>query len=380
MDDPLASDAVLGLLCDLIRIPSVNPALGDGEAPGELAIATFAKRWLEERGVRATLEEASPGRPNAVGETGSGSGTTLVLCAHLDTVGVAGMPAPYAPEVREGRVYGRGAYDMKSGVAAVMCAAAALARDSLPGTVLVALVSDEEYASRGAEHFVGRHRADGCILTEGSEGKLVLAHKGFLWIDVLTKGRAAHGSRWDLGKSAISVMGKIVAALDDFDSRELRRRVHPLVGPASMHCALISGGVGISTYAPECRLEIERRTLPDETPERAMEEIRRIVLGIDPGAQVTLRFSRTPLLTDRNAPIARCVRDSISSVVGSAPEETGVGYWMDAAIFAGAGIPSVNYGPAGEGAHETVEWVDASSVVTCARVLHESAKRFVRGN
>ena len=144
-----------------------------------------------------------------------------------------------------------------------------------------------------------------------------------------------------------------------------------------MHCALISGGVGISTYAPECRLEIERRTLPDETPERAMEEIRKIVLGIDPGAQVTLRFSRTPLLTDRNAAIARSVRDSVSSVVGKAPEETGVGYWMDAAIFAGAGIPSVNYGPAGAGAHETVEWVDASSVVTCARVLRESAKRFL---
>ena len=378
-DDPLASDAVLGLLCDLIRIPSVNPALGDGDAPGEQAIATFARKWLEEHGVRAKLEEAAPGRPNAVGETGTGSGTTLVLCAHLDTVGVAGMPAPYTPEVREGRVYGRGAYDMKSGVAAVMCAAAALARDTLPGTVLVALVSDEEYASRGAEHFVERHRADGCILTEGSEGKLVLAHKGFLWIDVVTQGRAAHGSRWDLGKSAIPAMGRIVAALEDFDSRELRRRVHPLVGPASMHCALISGGVGISTYAPECRLEIERRTLPDETPERAMEEIRKIVLGIDPGARVTLRFSRTPLLTDRNAAIARSVRDSVSSVVGKAPEETGVGYWMDAAIFANAGIPSVNYGPAGEGAHETVEWVDASSVVTCARVLHESAKRFVQG-
>ncbi len=374
---PLASEAVLGLLCDLIRIPSVNPALGDGDAPGEKAIASFAARWLEQHGLRAALEEAAPGRPNAVGETGGGSGRTLVLCAHLDTVGVTGMPAPYAPEVREGRVYGRGAYDMKSGVAAVMCAAAALAREALPGNILVALVSDEEYESRGAEDFVRRHRADGCILTEGSEGKLVLAHKGFLWIDVLTKGRAAHGSRWDLGKSAVGTMGRVITALEEFDSRELRRRVHPLVGPASMHCALVSGGVGISTYAPECRLLVERRTLPGDAPEQVLDEIRKIVLAVDPQAEVSLRFSRGALLTDRDAPVARCVRDSVSSVVGAAPEEVGVGYWMDAAIFAGAGIPSVNYGPAGAGAHETVEWVDGPSVVTCARVLHESARRFL---
>ena len=377
-EDPLGSESVLALLSDLIRIPSINPALGDGGAPGERDIAAFAARWLTERGVRARLEEAAPGRPNAVGEVGAGEGATLVLCAHLDTVGVAGMSIPpYEPTVKDGRVYGRGSYDMKSGVAAVMSAAAALGREKLQGRVLVALVADEEYASKGAEHFVGRHRADGCILTEGSEGKLVLAHKGFAWIDVVTKGRAAHGSRWDLGKSAIGRMGPIIAALEEFDSRELRRRAHALVGPASLHCALIEGGVGISTYAPECRLQVERRTLPGETPEQVLEEIKKIARSIDGEAEVTLGFSRTPLLTDRNAPVARCVRDSVSAVVGAPPEEIGVGYWMDAAVFAGAGIPSVNYGPAGAGAHEAVEWVDLASVVTCARVLHESSRRFL---
>ena len=376
--DPLASEAVVPLLCDLIRIPSINPALGDGDAPGEREIAAFAAGWLTERGVPARLEEAAPGRPNAVGEIGAGEGPTLVLCAHLDTVGVAGMSIPpYEPTVKDGRVYGRGSYDMKGGVAAAMSAAAALAREKLKGRVLIALVADEEYASKGAEHFVGRHRADGCILTEGSEGKLVLAHKGFVWIDVVTKGKAAHGSRWDLGKSAIGLMGRIIAALEEFDSKNLRRRAHPLVGPASMHCALIEGGVGISTYAPECRLQIERRTLPGETPEQVIEEIAEIAQGIHAEAEVTCRFSRTPLLTDRNAAVARCVRDSVSAVVGAPPEETGVGYWMDAAVFAAAGIPSVNYGPSGAGAHEAVEWVDAASVVTCARVLHESARRFL---
>jgi acetylornithine deacetylase len=284
---------------------------------------------------------------------------------------------PFEPTVKDGRVYGRGSFDMKGGVAAVMCAAVALAREKLPGRLLVALVADEEYASEGAEHFVANHRADGCILTEGSEGQLVLAHKGFAWVDVITRGRAAHGSRWDLGKSAIGPMGRIIAALEDFDSGVLRRRSHPLVGPASMHCALVEGGVGISTYAPECRLQIERRTLPGETPENVIEEIRQLAHAIDQKAEVTLRFSRTPLLTDRSAPVAHCVRDAVTAVVGKPPDEIGVAYWMDAAVFAGAGIPSVNYGPSGAGAHEAVEWVDLASVVTCTKVLHESARRFL---
>ena len=376
--DPLAPETVLGLLGELVSIPSINPSLGEAGATGEKEIANFAVRWLEKHGVRARLEEAAPGRPNAVGEVGDEKGRTLVLCAHIDTVGVAGMTIPpYEPSYRDGKVYGRGSYDMKGGAAAVMCAAASLAQDSLKGTVMVALVADEEYESRGAEAFVARHRADGCILTEASEGGLVLAHRGFVWVDVTTKGRAAHGSRWDLGRSAIAPMGRVITALEEFDAKTLRRRVHPLVGPASMHCSLVEGGVGISTYAPTCRLTLERRTLPDEAPERVLEEIRAIVRGADPEAEVTLRLQRAPLLTDREAPVARCVRDSITAVVGSVPEEIGVAYWMDAAVFAAAGIPSVDYGPSGAGAHEAIEWVNADSVVTCARVLRESALRFL---
>jgi acetylornithine deacetylase len=377
-EDPLSPEAVVSLLCDLIRIPSVNPKLATAEAHGEQGVAAFAAEWLQARSVKAWLDEVAPGRPNAVGEVGDADGRALVFCAHLDTVGTAGMTIPpFDPRVEGGRVYGRGAYDMKGGVAAVMCSAAALARTRLRGRVLVALVADEEYASEGAEHFVRNHTADGCILTEGSEGKLILAHKGFVWVDVVTRGRAAHGSRWDLGLSAIGRMGRIIAALEEFDSLELRGRVHPLVGPASMHCSLIEGGVGVSTYAPECGMQVERRTLPGETPEQVIDEIENLVRAIGEDAKVTLRFSRVPLLTDRNARLAQCARDSIAAVAGAAPEETGVGYWMDAAVFAAAGIPSVNYGPTGAGAHEAIEWVDAESVVTCARVLVDSARRFL---
>jgi acetylornithine deacetylase len=375
--DPLAPDAVRALLESLVRIPSVNPTIAPEEAQGEAAIAAFAVQWLESRGVRAWLEEAAPGRPNAVAEVGAGDGPTLAMCAHLDTVATAGMTIPpFEPRVEDGRLFGRGSYDMKCGAAAMMSAAAALARAPFPGRVLLALVADEEYASAGAEAFVRNHRADACILTEPSEGQLVLTHKGFAWIDVVTHGHAAHGSRWDLGVSAIGRMGRIIAALETFDRETLRSRTHPLVGPASLHCALVSGGTGLSTYAPECRLQVERRTLPGETPEQALAEIVALVRAAGEEADVRLAFSRTPMVCDRDAPIARAVRDAVTRIKGRAPVEVGVGFWMDAAIFAEAGIPTVDFGPTGAGAHEAVEWVDLESVVDCARVLVAATENF----
>ena len=375
--DPLSPADVLGLLQELIRIPSVNPTLVPEEACGEAAIAAFARDWLAQHGLRAWLEEPAPGRPNAVAEGGDRSGPTLVFCAHLDTVGTAGMTIPaFDPRLENGRVFGRGAYDMKGSAAALMSAAAALASTGLRGRLLLALVADEEYASIGAADFVQRHQADACILTEPSEGRLILGHKGFVWAELVTTGRAAHGSRWDLGVSAIGKMGRIITALEQFDQEVLRSRVHPLVGPASMHCALIQGGAGLSTYAPECRLKVERRTLPGETPEQVRRELEEVVRTVSEEAEVRCFFDRSPLLCDREAPVARCLRDAVHAVTGRLPAEAGVAYWMDAAIFAAAGIPTINYGPSGGGAHETAEWVDLDSVVTCAQILAETARRF----
>lgn len=375
--DVLAPAVVLDLLQALIRIPSINPTLVPEEGKGEAAVAAFARDWLDQHGIRAWLEQAAPGRPNAVAEVGDGDGPTLVFCAHLDTVGTAGMTIPpFDPRYEQGRVFGRGSYDMKGSAAAVMVVAAALARTGLRGRVLVALVADEEYTSLGASDFVQRHRADACILTEPSEGKLILGHKGFVWAELVTTGKAAHGSRWDLGVSAIGKMGRIVAALEQFDREVLRKRVHPLVGPASMHCALIQGGTGLSTYAPECRLKVERRTLPGETAEQVMRELEDVARQAGEAAEVRCLFDRSPLLCDREAPVARSLREAVNAVTGRTPEEAGVAYWMDAAIFGAAGIPTVNYGPAGAGAHEAVEWVELDSVVICAQILAEAARRF----
>lgn len=374
--NPLSESELLGALEALVRTPSVNPSLAPEEGQGERAVAVVARDWLTERGVRSWLEEAAPGRPNAVAEVGE-SGPVVVLCAHLDTVSTAGMTIlPFEPRVEAGRVYGRGSYDMKGSAAAVMCAAAALAQQESPGRLLVALVADEEHASLGAQDFVRRHRADACILTEPSEGRLILAHKGFVWLEIATHGRAAHGSRWDLGVSAIGKMGKIIAALERFDREELRARSHPLVGPASQHCALVEGGSGLSTYAEKCVLKVERRTLPGETPEQVALEIAEVIRQAGEEADVTIMLARAPLICDRDAAVARAVREAASRVCGDVPEEGGVAYWMDAAIFAAAGIPTVNYGPSGAGAHEAVEWVDLGSVVSCAQVLAEAVRTF----
>jgi len=369
----------------LIRTPSVNPSLDPEQGCGEAAIAAAACEWLQSRGVRSWTEDPASdaehpaGRLNAVAETGSGQGRALVFCAHLDTVGTAGMTiSPFEPRVQGRRVYGRGAYDMKGSAAAIMAAMSSLASEALPGRVLAALVADEEYASLGARDFVRRHRADACVLTEPSEGRLVLAHKGFVWIEINTRGRAAHGSRWDVGVSAIASMGRIIGALEEFDRTELRRRTHPMLGPASQHCALVSGGSGLSTYAEKCVLQVERRTLPGETPAAVLEETADVIRQAGEHAEIRTLLDRPPLVCDRDADIAIAVRESAKVVTGSIPEEIGVGYWMDAALFAAAGIPTVNYGPAGAGAHEAVEWVDLDSVVSCSQVLIETARRFLR--
>ncbi|HEX6558890.1 MAG TPA: M20/M25/M40 family metallo-hydrolase, partial [Longimicrobiales bacterium] len=344
---------------------------------GELAIAQFARDWLRQHAVNAWLDEVEAGRCNVVAEVGRGAGPTLVACAHLDTVQTAGMEIdPFEPVVEGSRVYGRGSYDMKGGVAAILCAAAALSKTDLAGRFLVALVVDEEYASIGARHFVTRYRADACVVTEPTTNgmkELVTAHKGFVWLEVVTRGRAAHGSRWDVGASAITRMAPILAALDEFDRTALRQRQHPLVGPASMHCALIRGGSGISTYAPDCTLTIERRTIPGETPEQVLEEIRSIV-GDD--GQVTVTFAQPPLDVSPQSRIAQCARAALEKVTGTKPAIAGVAYWMDAALFADAGMDTVNFGAVGDGAHAAVEWVDLDSVVQNAQALYETGGLF----
>jgi acetylornithine deacetylase len=374
LDSILDREHITDVLADLVRIDSRNPGLAPG-APGEAAIAEHCADWLRRHGVDAWVDEVLPGRCNTVGRVGSG-GPVLALCAHMDTVGTEGMDRALEPRIEAGRLYGRGAYDMKSGVAAIMAAMAALARRPLRGTVMAALVADEEFASIGAADYVARYPADACIVTEPSEGRLVLAHKGFVWIEIETQGHAAHGSRWEEGVSAVGRMGPIVAALEAFDRDVLRTRTHPLLGPASLHCAMIDGGEGWSTYAAACRLRVERRTLPGESADHVLDEVRSVIAAAGETAAVRDVLDRPPLESPPGSAVADAVRSAAAAVCGKEPDVAGVAYWMDAALFAAAGADTVDYGPSGAGAHAAQEWVDLDSVAACARVLEEAAARY----
>ena len=369
------------LLRDLVAIDSINPDLVPGAA-GEAAVAAFIAGWLRAAGLEVHLEEVRPGRPNVIGiARGTGGGRSLLLNGHVDVVGVAGMTDPFRPRVEGGRLYGRGAYDMKGGVATCMVAAAEAAKLKLRGDVIVTAVMDEEYAGLGTLAIAERYGADGAIVAEPTELELVVAHKGFVWLEVETQGVAAHGSRPHLGVDAIVKMGGVLAGLDRLVEELSRRPAHPLLGPPSVHASTIQGGGEWSTYPDRCTLAVERRLLPGETGDAAEAELQAIVVALtaaDPAFRATVRrdLVRSPLETPADAAILHVVQQTATSVLGRPVEPTGVSFWTDAASLHEAGIPTVLFGPLGAGAHAAEEWVDLASVQTCAEVYLATAAAF----
>ncbi|WP_423929204.1 M20/M25/M40 family metallo-hydrolase [Candidatus Palauibacter sp.] len=378
------------MLADLVSTNSVNPTLVPG-APGEAAIARVTTRHMREAGLTVDRYEPEPGRPSVVGRLpGTGGGSTLMLNAHYDTVGVEGMADPFAGRVEDGRLYGRGAYDMKGALAACI-EAARLLRDSgtrLAGDVLVAAVADEEYASLGTADLVARRARgeldfDAAIVTEPTSLDLCVAHRGFTWIEITTRGRAAHGSRYRDGVDANLRMGRVLHRLEGLIEELLARPGHRLLGPPSMHAALVEGGTGISTYSPHCTLRIERRTVPPETRASVEGEISRLLDDLraeDPSLEVewSTFFHREPFETTPEAPIAACVSRAARRVLDRDPAVIGDSPWMDSALTQAAGVDSVVIGPHGAGAHADVEWVDLDSCARLAEILAEAAADYCR--
>lgn len=363
-------DEVAELLAQLVAIDSVNPDLVPGGA-GEAEIAAFVSGWLERAGLESEVREVAPGRANVVARVrGSGDGRSLLLNAHMDVVGVEGMEAPFSPRVESGRLYGRGGYDMKGGLAAIMLAGAGLVGAGLRGDVIVTAVCDEEYASIGAEALAASVSADAAIVTEPTALEVCIAHKGFLWLEVETEGVAAHGSRPDLGVDAIARMGPVLTGLEALAGRLTAGRAHPLLGPGSVHASLIDGGRELSSYPDRCRLGLERRTIPGETRAQVEDEIRALAAG----ATVRTTFERAPFEVDPDAEIVAIVRRHAAAALGLEPPLVGHAAWMDAAVLSAAGIPTVVFGPAGAGAHSTTEWVDLASVAACAAVIEAAAQ------
>jgi acetylornithine deacetylase/succinyl-diaminopimelate desuccinylase-like protein len=379
-DDVAVDSDVIGLLERLVAIDSVNPSLVAGGA-GEREIAAFVGRWAAQSGLRVRIVEETPGRPSVIVRGGrAAGGPTLLLCGHLDTVGLGATSDPLTPRTDGDRLYGRGAYDMKAGLAAALIACRDAARDDLSGEVIVAAVSDEEHSSMGVQQVLQHVTADAAIVTEPTELAVATAHKGFVWIEIDVIGRAAHGSRPQLGVDAILKTGPILVALAALN-RALGGRVHPLLGPATLHGSLIAGGREPSTVPDRCVFTVERRTLPGENLAIVEDEMARLLAACGAADADLLASSRVTLARDPfeiadTAPIVTAVAEAAGEVLGRPAERTGMSYWADSALIAAAGVPTVLFGPAGDGAHAEVEWVSVASTIACAEVLTTVARRF----
>jgi acetylornithine deacetylase len=338
--------------------------------------------WLKEHGIQAELHDAPPNRPSVMAKVpGRGGGRSLLLNAHLDTVGVDGMPDPFCARVHDGRMYGRGAYDMKAGLAACMLALTEIRAGELLGDVLLAAVADEEHASLGVQNVLPLIRADAAIVTEPTSLAVCVAHKGFSWHEIITSGRAAHGSQPQFGIDAIAHMGRVLNRLEALQTELCQHPPHRLLGHGSLHASLISGGQELSSYPATCTLQLERRTLPDEdlaSVEQEIEELLRALAAEDPQFHARHRTTlvRPPFSVSENEAIVQTLLREAAAVLGTAPATIGASFWMDAAFLAAAGIPTVAFGPHGAGAHAVDEWVDLHSVDQCRETLVRTIRAF----
>ena len=375
-------DSTIVLLRDLVAIDSVNPSLVPGGA-GEAAVAERIAAALRGGGIDVEVAEVVPGRPNVVGVVeGKAPGRSLILCGHTDTVGVEGMAAPFDPVVQDGRLHGRGSQDMKSGVAAMVDAAVAVARNGglSRGRLVVAAVADEEHASAGAEALVRKHSADGAVVTEPTDLRVATAHKGFEWVEIETRGRAAHGSRPEDGRDAILHMGRVLGRLEAVEGGLEAGRTHPRLGRASLHASTIHGGHALSVYPDRCVLGVERRTLVGEPSDAGLREVRQALSELaredadfDASARQLLTRAPHEILDDH--PLCGELRQILRRR-GLDDTPTGMSFWTDAAILGGAGTPAVLFGPTGAGLHGPNEYVEIDSVRSCRDALVELIRVF----
>ena len=359
----------------LIKIDSRNPTLAP-DSPGEGDCARALAAVLENWGFSVELTNSIPSRPNVVARLGPGDAPALMLNGHLDVVGVEGMiHEPFAAEARDGRIYGRGSADMKGGLAAMCAAAVAGVGSKAKKQILITAVVDEEYESLGLRALLEAGvRADAAIITEPTRLAICPAHRGFVWFDVSLRGRAAHGSRYDIGVDAITHAGLLLAELDQLERTRDSGPRHRLLGRGSLHASKIRGGVGMSTYPGECDLAIERRTLPGESAEQAMREITDACKRVKArrpefDARVTLSTAQLPSDVPPDAPIVKRLQGALERENVPVKIE-GLSAWTDAALLNEAGIPAICFGPGDIAlAHAAEEFVSIEEIATATRVL-----------
>lgn len=374
-------DRSLDILFELIRIESVNPTLVSGGS-GEQAIAEHLCGLLNSEGIRSELQPVAAGRFNVLAAVqGSGPGPRVLLNGHLDTVSIAGMKQPLAPVLEDGRVYGRGAQDMKGGLAAAVAALLALSRhrQDWKGEVVLAAVADEEDLSLGTtrflEHWPRDRPFDFALVLEPTDLEVATAHKGFAWVEVTTHGKAAHGSRPADGVDAIRLMGQVLGRLDRLDRDLQSHPLHRLLGSGSLHASLIRGGRQWSSYPDHCHLKYERRTVPPETRATVETEFRQILQACrrqDPHfrGEASLACAREPFEADPDQALLQHFYGTARSQCPRHVRWGSVSFWTDAALLAAATIPTLVFGPRGAGLHSLEEYVVAEDLGDCAEIIY----------
>jgi acetylornithine deacetylase/succinyl-diaminopimelate desuccinylase-like protein len=353
------------LLRELIAIPSVNPAFaqarGSGSTrAGELSIAEFVAVTAARAGLDVELRQVLPGRPNVLAHLRPAGKARhrVLLVPHLDTVGVADE-SQFQPVVKGGRVHGRGACDTKGSIAAMLvalCELACAAGRPRETEVIFAGVIDEENAQAGSRALARSGlKSPLAIVGEPTRLQVVTAHKGSLWLELETRGRAAHGATPELGRNAVHEMARIVHLLQTAYVRQLQRRRHPLLGHASVSVGTIRGGTQPNIVPDHCAITIDRRILPGETESGVHREVRKLLhsLGLRADLRETKAAACLPLETDARLPLVR----QFMRCAGQR-KPLGVHFFCDAAVLSAGGSPSIVFGPGDIAqAHTTDEWV-----------------------
>ncbi len=379
LDSALTQHPAVTLTEALIACDSTNPDLVAGGA-GEDAVAALIAERLTRAGLEVELEQVRPGRPNVIGRLrGSGGGRSLMLCGHTDVV--SADADGFRPRIVDDRLYGRGAVDMKGGLAAAIVAAERLAAGPrLAGDLIVAAVIDEEWLSLGAEALVERWSADGAILAEQSDLDLVVEHGGFAWFEVTTSGPEAAGIEPERGVDLIAQLAPLLAGLTELD-RELSKRDAPAYGRPSIHASMINSGTFYPSYPTSCVLGIERCTVGGETVAQARAELEAL---LDAGRIADPRFDpsvkmivgREAVKLDTTGPLVKALESEITKYRGVAPKHIGDIGWADSGLLVEAGVPCVIFGPAGNGCHTAEEYVEIESLVATAEIIEAAARAF----
>jgi acetylornithine deacetylase/succinyl-diaminopimelate desuccinylase-like protein len=361
------------LLAELIALPSVNPAFLPPRHPraGEKNTADFLAAIAARAGLEVEIQKILPGRPNVIARLlpKNKARQTILLAPHLDTVGADGTH--FIPQRKNGRLHGRGACDTKGSVAAMLTALCELAESKsrpLETEIVFAGLIDEENAQAGSRALVaGGFKADLAIVGEPTKLQVVAAHKGSLWLELATRGRAAHGATPHLGRNAILEMARVVEVLETDYAARLKHRKHRLLGAGTVNVGKISGGTQPNIVPDRCVISIDRRTLPGETEAGVRREINRLLAAKKLSAKISSAklAPALPLETDARLPL---VRQFLRAAGQRRP--TGVDYFCDAAVLAAGGIPSVVFGPGDIAqAHTADEWISLAQLERGKKVL-----------